>query len=134
MLTVSLWLSHYFNDLSYFHYTPQIPVESKASFVQTVKGELGDSAVLNYLIGLLIHRAYWLLVGLSSILTWENWLLLSNIEERAEFATPSNSTKEKTQGFFAVLKEHFDKTKYVNLKTNCVCEYTKFSLCVLDYT
>lgn len=49
-----LFDSYYFNDLSYFHYRPKIPVEPKLSFVQTVKEELDDSAVLNCLIGLLI--------------------------------------------------------------------------------
>lgn len=49
-----LFDSYYFNDLSYFHYRPKIPVEPKLSFVQTAKEELDDSAVLNYLIGLLI--------------------------------------------------------------------------------
>ncbi len=85
---------------SYFHYRPKIPVDPKASFVQTAKEELDDSAVLNYLTALLIQWAYWLLADLSSILTRENGLLLANIEERDKTATPSNSAEEKTQGLW----------------------------------
>lgn len=131
MLTVALWLSHYFNDLFSLQ-TPKIPVEPRASFVQTAKEELDDSAVLNYLIGLLIRRAHWLLVGLSSVLTRENWLSLPNIGERAQTATPSNSTEEKTRHLFTVLMEHLSFDTFYFEKTKCCQLENKFRVCVLS--
>lgn len=54
-------------------------MESRASFVFCFI-MLDDSAMLSYLIGLLIQAPNLLLAGLSSILTWENWQSLHHKE------------------------------------------------------
>lgn len=53
-------------------------------------------------------------VGLSSVLIEENWLLLPNIGERVQTATPSNGTLEKACSLFALALEHF-RTTYLFL-------------------
>lgn len=75
--------------------------------------------MLNNLISLLIGSAYWLLVRLSGILTWENWLLLSNIKGSTPTALQSRGPEEKT-GLYWYL---------IILKWKCFpCLYAFFSL------
>lgn len=64
--------------------------------------KLDDSAVLNYLIGLLIQPAHRILLGLSGVWTWESW--------------PSSVTQERNQIASRALKmEHFDASLWPSL-------------------